>query len=286
MRIRYFSLTALAVAAFFAEAAFGMTQRTFVGPSGSDANPCSLTQPCRSFAAAVANTSASGEVIVLDSAGYGPVTLGKSVSITAPAGIYAGITVTSGHGVDVHAAEIGVTLRGLVITGLGGTRGINFDLGSMLTVVDCEVSGMTEWGIYTSAPDSQTTITRTLVRNNTEGIAGNGFRGTVRVAVVDSTIANSAFDGALSDSNAGSEVQFQLTRSVVTGNSVGLELISVTGSRATFFIEDTTIMYAKTAAFELDTSPTQAIYTTGRNTVGYVGAIIVGGGTLTPCCAM
>src|SRR4029450_6331613 len=59
-------------------------QRTFVSGSGVDSNPCTLTLPCRSFAAAITQTSIGGEVIVLDSAGYGPVAITQSVSIIAP----------------------------------------------------------------------------------------------------------------------------------------------------------------------------------------------------------
>jgi hypothetical protein len=62
-------------------------QRTFVASYGVDTNPCSLTQPCRTFAAAVALTSTNGEVIVLDSAGYGSVTISQPVSIVAPPGV-------------------------------------------------------------------------------------------------------------------------------------------------------------------------------------------------------
>jgi hypothetical protein len=53
-------------------AASATIQRTFVASTGNDANPCTLAQPCRGFARAVSQTSPSGEVIVLDSAGYGP----------------------------------------------------------------------------------------------------------------------------------------------------------------------------------------------------------------------
>src|SRR5207237_7514101 len=60
------------------------------------------------------------EVIVLDSAGYGPVTITKSVSLISPAGIYAGISVTSPAGVVVNAPSEVVTLRGLTINGGGG----------------------------------------------------------------------------------------------------------------------------------------------------------------------
>jgi hypothetical protein len=50
-------------------------QRTFVSTSGSDANPCTATAPCRNFAAALALTSPGGEVVAVTSGGYGPVTI-------------------------------------------------------------------------------------------------------------------------------------------------------------------------------------------------------------------
>ena len=50
-------------------AATATAQRTFVASYGNDASPCSLTMPCRGFAAAVAQAIPGGEVIVLDSAG-------------------------------------------------------------------------------------------------------------------------------------------------------------------------------------------------------------------------
>jgi hypothetical protein len=76
------------------------------------------------FAAAIAATSAGGEVIVLDSAGYGPVTITQAVSIIAPQGIYAGISAFSGNGITVNAPGAIVVLRGLSINGQGGFDGM------------------------------------------------------------------------------------------------------------------------------------------------------------------
>src|SRR5947209_20205984 len=77
-----------------------LAQRTFVSANGNDANLCTRTFPCRSFAAAVALTNSDGEVIVLDSGGYGPVTITQAVSLISPEGVYAGITaVSAGKGI-------------------------------------------------------------------------------------------------------------------------------------------------------------------------------------------
>src|SRR5438093_6424824 len=78
----------LFVLLFTTSLAYGQTQRTFVSAhTGSDANPCGPTTPCRSFGAAMALTLSGGEIIVLDSGGYGTVTIDKSVSIVSPAGV-------------------------------------------------------------------------------------------------------------------------------------------------------------------------------------------------------
>ncbi len=139
---------ALVAAAFGAAAGdAAAAQRTFVASNGSDLNPCSLSQPCRSFLFAIAQTAPGGEVIVLDSAGYGPVTISQSVSIIAPPGVYAGITASqftgnSGCGVVVNAGNGLVTLRGLTINNLGATGdGIRFNSGGALHVENVIVTG-------------------------------------------------------------------------------------------------------------------------------------------------
>src|SRR5262245_32153968 len=89
-------------------------QRTFVSGLGNDGNPCSRTAPCRTFPQAISQTSAGGEVYVLDSAGYAAFTITKSVSIVAPLGVTAGISVFSGDGIDISiGSNDTVILRGL-----------------------------------------------------------------------------------------------------------------------------------------------------------------------------
>src|SRR5215471_4832902 len=95
--------------------------RTFVSGSGSDANPCSLAAPCRSFAQALTQTNAGGEITILDPAGYGAVTIGKSVSIVNDGVGEAGVTVTShtdAIDISIGASDV-VNLRGLTLVGGG-----------------------------------------------------------------------------------------------------------------------------------------------------------------------
>src|SRR5499427_6040505 len=123
--------------------ASAQVQRTFVSGGGSDGNPCSRTAPCRTFTQAISQTASGGEVIVLDSAGYGPFTITQAVSITAPAGLYAGISVFSGDGIDINAgASDTVILRGLTLNNQGsGGSGIVFITGGTLHVESSVVNG-------------------------------------------------------------------------------------------------------------------------------------------------
>jgi hypothetical protein len=121
-----------------------LAQRTFVSSGGLDTNACSLAAPCRGFAAAMVQTKPGGEIVVLDSAGYGPVTINQAVSIVVPPGIYAGVSVTVAgtDGIVVNAgAADEVILRGLTINNQGGNNGIVFNSGAALYVESCTIRG-------------------------------------------------------------------------------------------------------------------------------------------------
>jgi hypothetical protein len=145
-------------------------QRSFVSGAGADVGTCPPTAPCRSLGYAIAHTSPSGEVIVLDSAGYGPVTITQSISITAPPGIYAGISVFSGNGVTINAPGATVVLRGLSITGQGGTHGILAVDASRVHVENCVISHMNGIGIYHTMPNGAMFVLDTIVRDNADGV--------------------------------------------------------------------------------------------------------------------
>ncbi|SRR6266542_1351534 len=161
--LRTFGAALIAVAAVPTFAA----QRLFVASYGSDANPCTLGQPCRGFAAAATLVDPGGEIIVLDSAGYGPVTLTKSVSITSPAGVYAGISVPGGQdGVVINAPSGRVRLEGLSINGTGGNFGVNFLAGTELVIERVKVINMTSGGISATASGAAIGLIDTTIQNN------------------------------------------------------------------------------------------------------------------------
>lgn len=102
-----------------ATAAHAQATRTWVSGVGDDANPCSRTAPCKTFAGAISKTAVGGEINALDPGGFGQVTISKSISIVA-GGVTAGIT-TGGNGVVINAGpQDTVYLDGLDIFGVNG----------------------------------------------------------------------------------------------------------------------------------------------------------------------
>jgi hypothetical protein len=167
------AVLATALTAFVSVDASATANRTFVSGQGSDSNPCSLGAPCRSFAGALTQTAPGGEITVLDSAGYGVVTIAQSVTITNPGGVEAGITTTAGENaitINTTSAII-ITLRGLTLEGGGvGANGINLTstAGGTLNIIDCVVKDFTDSGIAIQpAVSGNTTQTENVVIANT-----------------------------------------------------------------------------------------------------------------------
>jgi hypothetical protein len=124
-----------------------LANRVFVSArSGNDANACDdVNAPCKTFAGAVMKLNPNGEAIVLDSGGYGPVTITQGVTIEAPAGVTAFIHPPSGDAITVTAGAGTVTLRGLVLS--VGTIGINVNTVGTLNVENCFITGFSSIGI-------------------------------------------------------------------------------------------------------------------------------------------
>ena len=123
MKMKKLSTTLLGLMCFFfASPAFAQATRTWVSGMGDDANPCSRTAPCKTFAGAISKTAAGGEINVLDSGGFGAVTITKSITIDG-AGALASILALNTNGIVINGANIVVNLRNLAINGAGGTFG-------------------------------------------------------------------------------------------------------------------------------------------------------------------
>lgn len=141
-------LSALVICFLWGGAGYAQATRTWVSGVGDDANPCSRTAPCKTFAGAISKTAAGGEISVLDPGGFGAVTITKAITINGD-GTLAGILAAGTNGVIVNAgANDIVTLRNLSINGVGtGLNGIRYLAGRELRVQNCVINGFTNRGI-------------------------------------------------------------------------------------------------------------------------------------------
>src|SRR5688572_23440899 len=116
--------TAALLAATLAAPCPAQVQRAFVSTTGTDTNPCSHQAPCRTFGKAHSVVLPGGEILALDSGGYGPFAITKSVNLVTAPGAYVGVSVALGNGILINAPGAEVSLSNLFLNGVGGTNGI------------------------------------------------------------------------------------------------------------------------------------------------------------------
>ena len=213
------TLKVLTVALLWAGLAGAQASRTWVSGVGDDANPCSRTAPCKTFAGAISKTAPGGEIDALDPAGYGAVTITKAITIDGGGGQVASVLVSGTNGIVVaaNASTDVVILRNLRINGIGtGLNGIQFLSGKALGVENCVVFGFTQNGINIASSGGRVWITNSDVNDN----AGHG------VSVVSTAATSVSIDHSRLELNnfgvlAGSNSKVTVTNSSSSLNAFG-----------------------------------------------------------------
>lgn len=189
------------------------TLRAFVSSTGSDANAasnCVQASPCRTFAGAYPTVTAGGELIALDTAGYGPLTgantINKAITIATVPGVIAFVVAaagTSAFTVSAGASDL-VVLRNINFNGSGAanTIGVNHTSGKLI-IDNCRFAQLTT-GFNEQAKSD--VIDSDFYGNGT-GIISNG-------AGTEATLDA----GGVSVSTA----QVRLRGGNITGNTVGI----------------------------------------------------------------
>src|SRR5947209_127866 len=182
-------MTLLGILVFGTAMMSAQATRTWVSGVGDDANPCSRTAPCKTFAGAISKTAAGGEIDALDPGGFGAVTITKSITIDGGGGQVASVLVAGTNGIVVAAggADI-VILRNLRFDGLrgagnanAGLSGIRFISGGSLIVDKCEIFGFNTNGVDIALGASgQAWVTNTNITN----VGGVGIAATTTAGIV------------------------------------------------------------------------------------------------------
>lgn len=242
------TLALLIVSAGLSITADAQASRTFVSGVGDDANPCSRTAPCHTFAGAISKTAAGGEIDVLDPGGFGAVTITKAITISGDASL-GGITASGISGITVNANPTTdtVILRNLLIDGAGvgpGGNGIRYLSGLQLVVENVSIFGMPSPGIeavlgsgngsllvrntnITGGPTGikitsgnlNVSLNNVSLRSATTGL--DALSGTVDID--HSVIAQNSSFGAIAEGGS-----ITLRSSVLSGNGVAIQ--AATGS--------------------------------------------------------
>lgn len=248
----------------FIAGAHAQATRTWVSGVGDDANPCSRTAPCKTFAGAISKTAANGAISVLDPGGFGAVTITKAITIETD-GQLAGVLSAGTNGVIVNAGVNDVViLRGLQINGAGtGLNGIRFLAGSRLVVEDSTINGITSNGIdFSPSGASKLLVRNTTITRATGGSAisvtptgtgtasvtiedsrlyanKNGLTIAAGTATVNNSVIGPSDQNGIFANSAGANVVINVNDSTISDNAaVGIRALNPTSS---IFVSNTTI---------------------------------------------
>jgi hypothetical protein len=234
MNSSYLRLTALMLVAVYfslSGTVFAQASRTWVSGVGDDANPCSRTAPCKTFAGAISKTAPAGEINCLDPGGFGAVTITKAMTISCTVG-GSGVSIAGTNGIliDLATTEPGdVTLKGLDINGGGSAgnslAGVYVKTSGNLTIEDCTIYGFqntssTGYGVYVAGPTgTHVLIENTRIRDNNVGVYVAPLAAPNSVTIDHSVI----------------EANITTSLSVVTGATVNLARSLLAGAPTAIF---------------------------------------------------
>jgi hypothetical protein len=237
--LRIFSIALFALLAGAAMANAQAT-RTWVSGVGDDANPCSRTAPCKTFAGAISKTAVCGEIDVLDPGGFGALTITKCISIENDDGI-AGVLVSGTNGFIIQAgASDAVMIRGLTFDGLGtGVAGIKIISAGNVTIEECWINHFTAHGIDVE-PTSPTTnlnlsVLDTNIRNNIGANSNGIFIKPAAGVTVNAVLDHVQLEGNTGASGGGLRVEDRgkvTVRDSVISNNTGQNGVTCVGTSA------------------------------------------------------
>lgn len=217
--------------ALSATPAMAQATRTWVSGVGDDANPCSRTAPCKTFAGAISKTAATGEINAIDDGAYGAVTITKSITIRV-VGHEGGVLASSTNGIIINAGpDARVTLIGLDIEGgpstSPGINGVRILAAGDVLIQNCNIHGFTNASsgagvLIETSLTTRVTIDNTNIHSNLYGVKIISTGATGHAKVLNSLILDNP-TAALSVNGAGNDIYI---RDVNVFGPVGLQMLN------------------------------------------------------------
>jgi len=256
--------------------------RTWVSGVGDDANPCSRTAPCKTFAGAISKTAPGGEIDALDPGGFGALTITKSITIDGGGGQVASVLVAGTNGIVVATSSSSdvVILRNLRFQGLlgGGNGNAGFSgirLISPIKELDIEnvyVTGFSNAGIDIEPGGSAVVnIINTVIENigqcvpasclTAQGVGIFAKGSGVKVETNNTSVATVSANGIQADTSA----IMGYHNGVINGTNNG----ATATNSGTLLISHSTIAYSTNQAYNANGGTVAAYATvTGGSPVG------------------
>lgn len=214
--------------------------RTWISGVGDDANPCSRTAPCKTFAGAISKTSAGGEIDNLDTGGYGALTITKAITLDGGGGQVASILVAGTNGITVSAGLTDVvTIRNISFQGLAGTstpglNGIQLNSAGALHIEHCVILGFGSNGIAITPTSMPAAGTQVFIDDTiSQGNGAAGLQITGNAANVHVSVLNSRFTGNVNGIVAADYSRVAVSHSDASGNSsAGFSAAAANGTTA------------------------------------------------------
>jgi hypothetical protein len=214
----------------FVSPAAAQATRTWVSGVGDDANPCSRTAPCKTFAGAISKTAASGEINVLDPGGFGGVTINKALTIRSDH-VEAGVLVAGTNAIVVVAGATDmVTLQGLDIEGLSppnaSLNGVLVNSGLNVHIINCRIHGFNGNGVQvqSSTNNSRVVIENSQITRNTGGVNVQNPAGVNNSAQVTHSLVDSNTSFGLQANGTLSSIAYAWD--VIANNPAGLSILN------------------------------------------------------------
>jgi parallel beta helix pectate lyase-like protein len=193
------ALASFAFIVVLATVAQAQLNHTWVAGDGNDTNPCTRDLPCQTFAAALTQTDAGGEINVKDAGDFGTVTIEESITIDG-GGTFAGIPTSGVRINDAGSATPNtavVTLRNLSINGAGqtlGAMGVNFLSGKALNIESCQIFNFSYGGVVIYG-SGNVSIKNTSIFNTNAGVVVDLYPGSATVSLNGCNIEQNTFAG-------------------------------------------------------------------------------------------
>jgi hypothetical protein len=204
--------------------------RTWVSGVGDDANPCSRTAPCKTFAGTIPKTATGGEINCLDPGGFGALTITKSITILCETSGAGGVLAAGVNAFVVNVpAGSHVVLDGLDIEGTGsGINGVHVIGQGLVTIRNSSIRNFTQNGVNVAGPagGNVRVVVNSFLTNN--GAGGTTFGGVGVTGAGSGAVNNAEVVNSLIDSNNGYNVKVDgtsgaanlvLAGSVLTGTA-------------------------------------------------------------------